>query len=65
MNVTVGYGNNVEICVTHPNSLPKDDNLETTGIWRSMVPSRSMLGNATNRGMTGNQSPGLRWHVVK
>ena len=54
MNVPVGYDDNVEKLNTHADLLPKDDILETTGIRRSRIPSRSMLSNITNKGILRN-----------
>ena len=51
MNVSVGYDDNVERSNTHPDLLPKDKSLETIGIRRSKIPSRSVLGNITNKGI--------------
>ena len=51
MNVPLGYNNNVERQNTHHDLLPKDESLETAGIKRSRVPSRSVLDNTTNRGI--------------
>ncbi len=54
MNVPVGYNDNVERMNTHPDLLPKDESLETAGIRRSKIPSRSVLGNITNGGIIRN-----------
>ena len=54
MNVPLGYGDNVEQLNTHPDLLPKDESLETAGIRRSRIPSRSVLGNITNKGILRN-----------
>ena len=53
MNVLVGHGNNGILQNTHPDFLHKDDRLETTGIKRFRVPSRSVIGDVTNRVVPG------------
>ena len=55
MNVPVGYDDNIERMNTHPDLLPKNEDLETVGIKRSKIPSRSVLGNVTNTGFAGNK----------
>ncbi len=54
MNVPVGYDDNVEKLNIHPDLLPKDESLETAGIRRSRILSRSVLGDITNNGILKN-----------
>ncbi len=65
MNVPVGYDDNVERMNTHPDLLPKDESLETVGIRRSRIPSRSALGSIINKRILRNsKKPENVGHIV-
>ncbi len=72
MNVPIGYADNVERLNTHLDLLPKDKCLGTTGIKRSRVHSRSVLGDIDNtvpRGIRRNggsksSGNGVSWSEV-
>ncbi len=54
MDVPVEYDNEVEFQNTHPNLLPEEDRvLGITGINGYRIPSRSVLGDLSNRFMLG------------
>ena len=59
MNVPVGYDDDLEFRNTHPDVLPRDDNLGAVKAKKPNAPSRSVLGDIKNVSQSGILTKGV------